>query len=187
MDQAEIQAITACQRGEKTSFTFLYERYVEKIYRFIYFKTWHQQTAEDITSLTFIKALEHIDDYDLSVGSFSSWLYRIAHNAVVDHYRTAKKEVDLDALFDLSSSENIPAQTEVRRALAEVEDYLKKLPTDTRELLIMRLWQGMSYQEISDITGKSEGSLKMAASRALRELRASLSAAALLLLLVSLP
>lgn len=186
MDQAEVKAIIYCQKGELTSFTFLYELYVEKIYRFVYFKTWHQETAEDITAQTFLKAMEHMNDYDLNKGTFSSWLYRIAHNTIVDHYRTTKKEVDIDTLFDLSSGENIPAQTEVRRALGEVEAYLKKLPADTRELLLMRLWQGLSYQEIAEVTGKSEGALKMAASRALRDLRSSLSTVALLLILASL-
>lgn len=186
MDQAEAKAIAACQEGELTSFTFLYDLYAAKIYRFVYFKTWHSETAEDITSLTFLKALEHIGDYKAARGNFSSWLYRIAHNTVVDYYRTSKSEVDIDELLDLSSTDNIPAQTDTKQALNEVADYLKTLPTDTRELLIMRLWQGLSYQEIAEITGKSEGSLKMAASRALRDLRSSLSAAALLLVIASL-
>jgi RNA polymerase sigma-70 factor (ECF subfamily) len=186
MDQAERQAIAACQTGELTHFNFLYERYLEKIYRFVYFKTWHRQTAEDLTSVTFMKALEHIADYDVARGNFSSWLYRIAHNTVIDHYRTAKQEVDIEQVFNLASGENVAAKTEVNLALEEVKEYLKSLETETRELLIMRLWQGLSYQEISELTGKNESALKMAASRALKSLRANISPAALLLIIMNL-
>lgn len=186
MDQAERQAIAACQTGELTQFTLLYERYIEKIYRFVYFKTFHQETAEDLTSFTFMKALEHIADYEVARGNFSSWLYRIAQNTVIDHYRTTKQEVDIEQAFNLASGQNVAAETEVSLALQEVQTYLKSLEPDTRELIIMRLWQGLSYQEIAELTGKSEGALKMAASRALKQLRSSVSAATLLLIFGSL-
>lgn len=184
MDQTELRAITACQAGELTQFSLLYTMYIEKIYRFIYYKTWHRPTAEDLTSLTFMKALEHIADYSSTRGNFSSWLYRIAQNTVIDHYRTAKAEANIDDMYDLASRQNIAAEAETNLALAEVKDYLKTLDTETRDLLIMRLWQGLSYQEIADLTGKSEGALKMAASRALKTLRSQVSVAALLLLLI---
>ncbi len=175
MDRLESQAIAACQAGNLTQFTLLYERYADKLYRFVYFKTWHRETAEDLVSVAFMKALENIAKFDSSRGNFSSWLYRIAHNTVIDHYRTAKPTLDIDEIFGLSAKTNLAEETQINRSLAEVKDYLLKLDQATRDLIIMRLWQGLSYQEIADITGKSAGSLKMAASRALRELRASLS------------
>lgn len=171
MDQAEAQAIAACQRGELTQFTLLYELYVEKIYRFVYFKTLHRETAEDITSLVFMKALEHIGDYQVAKGSFSSWLYRIAQNTVIDHYRTAKPAIDIDQVWGLAAPHNLIEEVEVKRAVEMVGEYLKLLPPASRDLLIMRLWQGLSYQEMADLTGKSEGALKMAVSRALKQLR----------------
>jgi RNA polymerase sigma-70 factor, ECF subfamily len=174
MDQEEIQAIQACQQGRLNEFSRLYERYVEKIYRFIYYKTGHRQICEDLTSLTFLKALEHVSDYKVDRGMFSSWLYRIAQNTVIDHYRTSKPQVSLDDLFQLSSQQDLSDDTEIKLALDEVKTYLASLEADVRDLLIMRLWQGLTYQEIADITGKSEGALKMAAARALKRLRASL-------------
>lgn len=186
MDTIELQAISACQAGKLTQFTFLYEQYVDKVYRFVYFKTFHRETAEDLVSLTFTKALENINKFDAGRGNFSSWLYRIAHNNVIDHYRTTKTTVDIDEMLNLASGTNIAEEAETNRALMEVKDYLTKLDKDTRDLLLMRLWQGLSYQEIAEITGKGEGALKMAASRALRELRSSLSAVALLLIISSL-
>lgn len=185
MEPAERQAIAACQTGDLTNFTTLYELYVDKIYRFVYFKTFHQQTAEDLVSVVFMKALENIAKYDVVKGNFSSWLYRIAQNTVIDHYRTTKSTVNLDEMFDLASKQNVVSEVEASLALQEVKDYLTSLDSDTRDLLIMRLWQGLSYQEIAELTGKSEGALKMATSRALKTLRSSISAAAWLLLLAS--
>ena len=101
MDTIELQAVARCQAGELAHFTLLYERYLEKVYRFIYFKTYHRQTAEDLTSLTFMKALEKVGSYDAGKGRFSSWLYRIAQNTVIDHYRTAKLAANIDDIFNL--------------------------------------------------------------------------------------
>ncbi len=182
MDQTELKAIVACQAGRLDQFTALYELYAERIYRFVYYKTWHREVAEDLTSLTFLKALEHITDYDIGRGNFSSWLYRIAHNNVVDYYRTAKLAVDIDDIFNLAAKQDLFTKTEVNLALEEVKKYLGSLSSETRDLLFMRLWQGLSYQEIAEITGKSEGALKMSASRALRQLRDGFSAVVFLLI-----
>src|SRR6056297_2278284 len=90
MKQRESQAINNCQQGQLDSFNWLYERYIKKIYNFIYYKTMHQETAEDLTSQTFIKALNKINSFDSEQGTFQAWLYKIARNTVIDHYRTQK-------------------------------------------------------------------------------------------------
>lgn len=184
MDSAELQAVKASQSGNPAQFTVLYERYVTKIYRFIYFKTFHRETAEDLTSLTFMKALEHINDFNAAQGNFSAWLYRIAHNTVIDHYRTGKSNLNLDEVFALAAPQNVAEQAQANLALDKVKAFMQALDQDMQELLLMRLWQGLSYQEIAEITGKSEGSLKMAVSRALKALRRQVPLAVLGLIFV---
>lgn len=75
MSYDESEIITACKAGDTMPFSELYDQYIEKIYRFIYYKTHHKEIAEDITSVTFMKALERLNTFDPSKAQFSTWLY----------------------------------------------------------------------------------------------------------------
>ncbi|MDP3899821.1 MAG: RNA polymerase sigma factor [bacterium] len=170
MESDELQIVSACQKGNIEQFGKLYDRYIRKIYDFIYYKTSHQQTAEDLTSIVFMKALEKIRTFDKHTN-FSAWLYRIARNTVIDHYRTQKFGVNIDDVWDLSSNDNLDINFDSREKLKEVKKYLGNLKSEQRDVIIMRVWQEMSYSEISAVIGKSESSCKMTFSRAIRELR----------------
>jgi len=167
----EQKIIIDCQKGNKEEFGRLYDWYVRKIYDFIYYKTHHKETAEDITSRVFIKALEKIDTFDNSRGFFSAWIYQIARNAVIDFYRTKKGDIGIDDIWDLVGNDNLERDIDVRQKLKSVEDYLKKLKSEQREIIMLRVWQEMPYKEIAEIIGKSEGSCKMMFSRTINELR----------------
>ncbi len=172
MEKAEEQKIIiACQRGSKEEFGRLYDSYARKIYDFVYYKTHHKETAEDITSRVFIKALEKIDTFSCERGFFSAWIYQIARNSVIDFYRTKKGDIGIDDVWDLASSDNIERDIDVRQKLEKVEEYLKKIKSSQREIIILRVWQGMSYKEIAEILDKSEASCKMMFSRAINDLR----------------
>lgn len=171
MENDEQMIIADCQRGEFEKFSLLYDKYARKIYRFIYFKTHHKETAEDLTSLTFMKALEKIKSFNGGKSSFSAWIYAIARNNVIDHYRTSKNDFNIDDVWDLSGNEDIARDAELRQKLGKVEEYLKTLKADHREIIILRVWEDMSYKEIAEITGKSEGNSKMIFFRAMKELK----------------
>lgn len=176
--------IEACVRGDTARFAELYDAYIRKIYDFIYYKTHHKETAEDLTSETFFKALKNIRQFDQN-RSFKSWLYGIAHNAVIDHYRTARPTTDIDDVWDLPGEDNTIRDTETKLALAEVQKHLSKLTTIQRDILILRLWQDMPYKEIAEIVGKSEANSKMIYSRAIAQLRASVPAGVFVILLTT--
>ena len=182
METCELDIIQSCQQGNLEGFAQLYDKYIKKIYSFIYFRTHHQQTAEDLTSISFNKALEKINKFNSQKGNFSSWLYQIARNTVIDHYRTNKNETNINDIWDLNSNNDIPADLDNRLKLEKIAEYLKLLNQKQRELIIMRVWDGLSYQEISAITKKSESSLKMTFSRAMKTLRQE-NALALIILL----
>ncbi|MDD3190126.1 MAG: RNA polymerase sigma factor [Candidatus Pacebacteria bacterium] len=163
----EKKIIRKCQKGDWSEFGVLYDFYVEKIYRFVFFKTMHKETAEDLTSRTFLKVVEKIGSFDADT-SFSSWLYAIARNGVIDHYRKKKEEVDIDDFWDICLNEDIDKKIDDRNRLQKVGQYLNRLKPEQREIILMRVWGGMSFREIAEATGRSEGGLKMFFSRFVR-------------------
>lgn len=171
MASDEKSIIQACQQGNLEKFALLYDKYIKKIYDFVYYKTTHKETAEDLVSLTFMKALEKINGFDNDKGTFQAWLYRIARNNVIDHYRTKKTDADIEDVWDLAGDENLERDIDARQKLKKIEKYLVKLKREHREIIIMRVWQGMSHSEIAEVLGKSEASCKVAYSRAITTLR----------------
>lgn len=160
-----------------------YDAYVRKIYTYLYYRTQHRETAEDLTSQVFLKAFDRRDSFDGARGTFSAWIYGIARNALTDHYRSARETVDIDDVWDLRSDEDVERDVEARARIEKLRPYLQELPKDQRELLLLRLWDGLSYAEIADLTGRSEAACKMAFSRTVARLRKEVPAAILLLLL----
>ena len=182
MDDTEIKAIQECQTGDLEQFGLLYDKYIRKIYDFVYYKTQHNETAEDIVSQVFMKAIKKIKSFKINRGTFQAWLYQIARNTVIDHYRTKKQDKNIDDVFDLASNTDIERDTEAKFKLEEVEEYLRDLKSEQRDIIIMRVWQGMSYADISQVMNKSEASCKMMYSRAIGKLRSEVPLAFLVYL-----
>ncbi|MGE5392689.1 MAG: RNA polymerase sigma factor [Candidatus Saccharibacteria bacterium] len=184
MDNKETQYIRSCQRGELENFAGLYDLYVKKIYSFIYYRTHHTETAEDLTSLTFTKALEHIGSFKSSKGTFSSWLYQIARNTITDHYRQRRPTSDIEDAWDLSSDTDIERDVDLRAKLAQVNRYLQGLPAQQRDIVLMRVWDGLSHREIAEILGISEANSKVIYSRTLAKLNQAVGVAAVITFLM---
>src|SRR5512140_369997 len=92
----ERQLVLQAQAGNSEAFGHLYDAYMERIYRFVWYRVDDQQTAEDITSQVFLKAWSNLDRFSFNRTPYLAWLYTIAHNAVIDHYRTRKVTAALD-------------------------------------------------------------------------------------------
>lgn len=184
MEVEKRQIIEQCKKGNLEEFEKLYNCYFKKIYSFIYYRTHHKETAEDLTSQTFIKALEKIKTFNPDIGTFSAWIYRIARNKTIDYYRTKKSEIDISNVWGLSSGQNMGRNLEVKEKLEEVAKYLKNINQQQREIITMRVWDNLSYKEISEITGKNEASCRMVFSRAIKELRKEITISCLLFILL---
>ena len=174
------EAVKLCQTGKLEKFSFLYDAYIEKIYRFVYYKTHHKETAEDLTSDTFLKALEKINSF--KEGSFQAWLFKIARNTVIDYYRKKKSVVDIDDVWDLGKSDNILKDLEMKEKLEKVYSSFSKLNSVQREIVLLRIWENMPYKEIAEIVGKKEGACKMIFTRAIGQLKNEIPLILLLLL-----
>ena len=98
----DLKLVARYQSGDTAVFSDLYERYIDKIYKFVYLKTYNTELAEDICQEVFIKVLDKLPNFKIDkTSSFKSWLYTIAYNKVVDTYRKDKKSVSLDDVLDI--------------------------------------------------------------------------------------
>jgi len=167
----EQEALAACRKGNLQAFTPLYEAYAQNIYRFLFYRVFSRETAEDLTSKTFMKALEKIQLYDPRKGAFSSWLYRIARNTLIDHVRADRPSLDIETVFSLGEESTLSEQSDAKEKLRKVWAYLETLPLEQRNVVLMRAWDGLSYREIADILGKSEGSCKVMFSRTIAKIQ----------------
>lgn len=177
----EAQAIALCQKGNLTAFSTLYDEYIKPIYNFVFYKTHHKETAEDLVSIVFTKSLEKIQTFNSSKASFKTWLYQIARNTVTDHFRSNKETSDIDDVWGLSTKEDIVTDIDTKMKMEGVKKYLKKLKSDQREVVMLRVWGGHSFKEIAEITGKTEASCKMMFKRTVGKLRADMAVLALLI------
>lgn len=168
---ADFSAVRRFHDGASEAFGELYDRYAEGIFRFVYAKTRHRETAEDLTSHVFIKALEHLPSFKSDLGGFRAWLYRIARNTIIDHYRTNRATSDIEDAWDIAGNSDTAKEAEAQITLRKVEKYLKDLTAEQRDVVFLRLWQDLSYAEIAQILGKSEASCKMMFSRVLSKIR----------------
>lgn len=182
--ELEQSILRDCQEGHLDRFTQIYDYYVERIFRFIYYKTLHKQTAEDLTSETFFKALRSIKMFR-PTHKFSTWLYTIAGNLVIDHFRSHKQTKDIEDVWDLATEDPTLEQIDTEININEIKKHLEKLPAAQREIVMLRVWEEMSYKQISEILGKSEEACKTAFSRAVSTLRTSMPLTAWLTLYLS--
>lgn len=178
-ERTDHELVEAVQAGQVREFGELYDRWAQPIYQFLYFKTWHRETAEDLAAQVFLKAFEAIRQFDADKGQFKSWLYRIAHNSVIDYYRTKKVASTIEDAWDLAGDTDIARDTEMVFELERVQAELAKLLPAERQIVIYRVWQGLSHAEIGELLGKSEDAAKVAFSRAIRKLKAALLVLAL--------
>ncbi len=180
MAQADSDLIAAVRSGHTDAFEQLYERYVRRIYDFVYFKTHHRETAEDLVSVTFLRAYERIDQFDDSRGEFSAWRHRIARNAVIDHYRSFKQNSSIDDAWDLSDDTDVELDADTRLKVQDVRAFLRTLKPEQRDVVLLRLWSGYSFAEIAEILGKTEAACKMSFKRTVEKVQAGLLASILL-------
>ena len=170
----ESELIARASKGDSEAFGLLYEKYVEKIYSYLYYKTSSQVQAEDFTSRVFLRALRHIENYEDRGYPFSAWLYRIAHNLVVNWYRDKDKieEMPLEEKFPLPSM-----QAHVEEGLQKSEEeenllnVIRGLPEKRQQVLILKFVEELTNREIGEIMDRTEGAIKALYHRTLISLR----------------
>jgi len=167
-------ALTQAIQGDSEAFSLLYQRYVGKIFNYVYYRTGSTVDAEDLTARVFHRALGHIQNYRPMGVPFSAWLYRIAHNLVANWYRDNNRRHELpleEAPHGHLNGEHPEASLEISQDRESLLNHIRKLSPDRQQLLILKFVEGLTNQEVAVITGKSEGAVKSLYHRTLMVLR----------------
>jgi len=147
--------------GNQSAFAQLYDKHFDKIYRYVYLKVSNRAEAEDLTQEVFFKALRAIGSYKWRQVPFSSWLFRIAHNEVIDYYRKQGKRelVQLnDSIHDMKDDPVSVAEQSFEKE--ELMVALQKLSPAQREVISLRFGGELSIAEVAKTLGKREGTVK---------------------------
>ena len=161
---------------DKQAFIKAYDLYIGQIYRFIYLKVGDKETAEDLTSEVFLKTWNYINDGNSIIEkTLRALIYKIARNAIIDHYRQASYQADVSIdknEIDLADdSQDTKKQIEISDDIAIIEAQLQKLKDEYREIIILRFVNELSITEIANILNKSKGNVRVLTHRALSALR----------------
>jgi RNA polymerase sigma-70 factor, ECF subfamily len=161
-------------KDDKEAFGELYERYVKKIYNYLYYRTGNQHDAEDLTARVFYRAMSHIETYTERGVPFQAWLYRIAHNLVANWHRDRgrRKVIPLDEFIVSGLRSDAPdkhAEDQEEKEL--LLNAIRRLPEERQQLLILKFVDQLSNAEIGDIMERTEGAIKSLYHRTLIALR----------------
>jgi RNA polymerase sigma-70 factor (ECF subfamily) len=149
--------------GDENALTVLINRHQSKIFGFIYSKIADRDISNDIFQDTFIKVIKTLKSNSYNEeGKFLPWVMRIAHNLIIDHYRKNKKmpmfrETEEFSIFSIMSDDSLTIENKIIRDQVEIDlkKLIEELPEDQKEVLVMRMYQDMSFKEISEVTGVS--------------------------------
>lgn len=168
--------IERARNGDRQAFAALYDRYVERVYRYVYYRVRDDAETEDVTSEAFIKAMVAMPRYE-SRAPFGAWLCRIAHNVLIDRARskdvTACRPIDdvvreRELEDDHDGPDGVALLAERR---ARVREAIRALPPDQQDVIVRRFVEGLSTQEIAHELGRAESTIRGLQMRALRRMR----------------
>ncbi len=168
MQDLERGLVLRAARQDPAAFAQLYDHFVEKIFKYIYYKVGSKSDAEDLTAQVFLKAWEAIGHYRLTERPFSAWLYRIAHNLVVDYFRMRRESVPIDELLRIDDDDADLDDLTQRHLTAEtLQRAIRRLTTEQQQVIILRFLEGYGTEEVAKIMGKGQGAVRTLQHRAL--------------------
>ena len=173
-DKSEIAGLVErAVSGDFEAFGELYSIYLDRIYRYVFYQVRDKMTAEGITEEVFVKAWKAIGSCKGKESTFSSWLYRIAHNHVIDNLRSLQKHpsIEIEAVDKVG---NLELEMEGEQERQELLGVIACLPQSQRQVIILKFIEGLDNREIGQVMGKSEGAIRALQMRALAALREKL-------------
>jgi RNA polymerase sigma-70 factor (ECF subfamily) len=158
---------------DPAALTEIYDQYAERIYSYIYHRVGQTELAEDLTGQVFMRMLEAVHAGRAWQSSFSGWLYRIAHNLVIDHYRRRGRAtfVDIDEVDAASPHSEPQLSVEATLDSEQLRQALLKVTDEQAQVISLRFLEDLSIAETAEIMGKTEGAIKALQYRAVSALR----------------
>ncbi|MBG7617521.1 MAG: sigma-70 family RNA polymerase sigma factor [Chloroflexi bacterium] len=168
----EPELVCQAQAGDRGAFAVLYERYFDKIYRYTVLKVGDRSEAEDMTQQVFLKALKSISSFKWKEVPFSAWLYRIAHNQVVDYFRKKSRRptADIEKCL-IVSGQDTQKLVEIKMSIEQVAIAARRLTPAQQEVISLRFAGEMRIAEVAAAMGKSQGAVKALQHSAILALR----------------
>ncbi len=173
----EVELVERASSHDQAAFAELYNAYVDKIYKYIFYKVSNAPDAEDLCEQVFLKAWEAIGRYKWCGYPFSSWLYKLAHNLVVDFYRTRRDPVPLNDLL-YTSDEPADPENALNSAVEayELKAAIGQLTGEQQQVIALKFIEGYKNIEIAQMMNKNEGAIRALQYRALRSLQTIIEA-----------
>ena len=169
----EARLVEQARSGNAEAFGQIYDGCVDRVYRFVYFRVSDEPTAEDLTSQVFLKAWQNLGRYR-PTGPILAWLYAIARNTVIDHYRTFKQTVSLDEAAPIAAEDGrLDELVEFQFEMQSLQESMQYLTEEQQEVLILKFIAEFDTDQIARKMGKSEGAIRALQMRALQALAKS--------------
>ncbi len=169
---SEEDLIARAVQGDAEAFGDLYERYLARIYRYTFYRVNDVAEAEDLTEVVFLKAWEALGDFQARAAPFGAWLYRIAHNVIIDRHRTRKETLPLEGQLVLRDTTSGPEdRLDWRETIEAVAHALSQLSPLHQQVLTLRFISGFSHAETAVVLERSEEAVRVLQHRALYALR----------------
>ena len=173
-EHAEVwQLVALAQTGDGEAFGQLYDRYVDSVFRFIYYRVNDRALAEDFTSETFLRALRRIGTISYQGRDIGAWFVTIARNIVLDHMKSARHRLEITTADSPESDDHAPSPENAVLSTLTNERLMAavgKLGEEQRECVLLRFIQGFSVSETAAVMGKNDGAIKALQHRAIRKL-----------------
>lgn len=167
--------VQAAQAGDKSAFAELYDHLFDSIYRYVYFRV-PMQEVDDIVENIFMKVWVNLEKYEKRDVRFSAWVFRIAHNAVIDYRREHRAVETLDHRMMDESEQKAPKKMTEKAILSEeVREVVDELREPYRQVVMLKFLSGLSTSEVAEILGQREGNVRVLQFRALKQLKRLLS------------
>ncbi len=175
-DRSERDLVTRAQGGDVDAIGMLYDQHYESIFRYLWLRVNDLKLAEDLTGDVFMRMLSALPRYQPMGMPFRAWLYRIAHNLLVDHWRKPGncEPIPLDLIEEQTDDGDLSLKVERNFLVAHVSRAMTQLEPNQHEVIVLRFVMGLSLQEVARAVGKTEGAVKSLQHRGLAALRLAL-------------